>query len=43
MDLRFVNAQLQPHNLANLGQAGVDWVWIGDVVHNLLLPVLFAV
>ena len=42
MDSRFVNAQLQPYDLANLWQAGVDRVWIGDIVHHLFVPVLLA-
>ena len=32
--------QLQAHNLAQLGQRGIDWVGVGDIVCDLLLPVL---
>ena len=41
-DLRFVNAQLQSDHLAKFWQACVDWVWIGDIVCNLLFPMLLV-
>ncbi len=35
-----MDPQLQANDLANMGEAGVDWIGIGDIVQHLLLPML---
>lgn len=37
---RFVDIQLQANDSANLWQGGVDGIWVGDVICDLLLPVV---
>ena len=42
MGSRPVNLQLQPYHCADVRQACVDGVGVGDIVQDLLLPVLFV-
>ena len=39
---RFVYTKLNAHDLANMGQASVDWIGVGHIVQDFLLPVLLV-